>query len=263
MEDQDFEQEDILEEEPEASEEEEIEDDSDEYVDQNPEPRPKGDLSVALRKEREAKKALQSQLSDFQKQLEKQQAVLERLGQPPQQQYDPEQYNNQLMDAWTENPAHVLQMYGQNISQHIMQQQAPLITSFAQMQLAQHPEFGELYKNEMVQQQVNQYLSNVIQRKGMVDLEDINGIVDHYSSLSRIFGGGAQPKPSSKGRDKLTSAVGGGKVKKQTASNAEEALKIANEMVQKLKPKDYVKWEKDNPEIALMASRAGWQQMIS
>lgn len=205
-----------------------------------------GDLSVALRKEREKAKAREQELETLRQTAERQDAILRTLGQQKSPRFSEEEINTRLQDDLFNNPAGVLGYYAQQAEAGALQKLAPLQLMAAQGHLATHPEYGELYRNPTVKSVVDTYLEQQV-ASGSFDINGLGDVMAHMASLRDAFVGTPQNGAiSTKGKEKLTSVVG-----KKTGDRRDSHLseKERVEQALKLDPRAYAEWEKKNIDV--------------
>jgi len=228
------------------NDDQEIEDQSTEEADDDESddpPQQKGNLGAALKQERERAKQLTEQLKEREKAYERQQALLEQLGQNRQPQQNNEDYNKVLQEKLFENPAHVLGYYAQQAQLNAIRQLAPQQKHIAKMHLSSNPEYAELYKMDAVREAVDAYIDQQLDQAGAVDFESLGQVMTYFSNMKAAFGGGA--KPSTKGRENLSSAVNKGSQGRSASLSDEQALQEAL----KMPPKKYAEWEAKNKDL--------------
>jgi hypothetical protein len=207
-----------------------------------------GNLKIALKKERDRRKELERKLSDRDKLLERHEAILKTMGQggqqQPRQQVDHEALRRQLQNDIIEQPDRVLNNFGQMFQRQTMQNMAPFIRQQALNYVQSRQDYAEVFQTPIVQQALTNYIDEALSGGGQVDLNVINEVMDGFVHLANTFKGGQQPtgkpKPSSAGKERLTSTVS--KPNARPAGNLEEEWARA----QKLPPAQYSAWYKKN-----------------
>lgn len=208
----------------------------------------RGDLNIALKKEREEKRQLKEQLSQREKDLEQRardlerhQALLQQLGQRQQPQVDPEVARTSLADRLLERPDEVLNQRDSALLSHVQKRFAPLEARSAKLDVLEHPEYGDLYKNRPAfKKTVNAWIENAADAYGQVDPRALNETLAYLAEIANESGQGSGKPSTDAAKQKLTSIVDKGSSaqgKKSLEQILDEKAKLA-----KTDRKAYLKW---------------------
>jgi hypothetical protein len=228
----------------------------DEGLDDEPD-RGRGDLNVALKKEREEKRQLKDQLAQLEKGFERQGALLQQLGQRREEpKVDRAALREAMVDGLMVKPDEVFQQRDQHLLSQVQRMNAPLYVKAAKSDVSDHPEYGELYKSRpSFKKTVDAYLQNQVATYGVVDQDALN---ETLSFLRDIATEGQPGKPSNEAAKQKLSSI----VDKNTGSVGRKSInEILDEKAQlaKTNRKEYLKWA-DSPagkEILNKALKAG------
>lgn len=215
----------------------------------------RGDLNVALKKEREEKRQLKEQLSQRDKELEKRQrdldrreALLQHIGQQQKQPRDLESERTALSERLLERPDEVFDQRDQYLFNQLQKKLAPLEARSAKLDVAEHPEYGDLYKSRPAfKKTVNAWIENAADAYGRVDQSALN---ETLAYLAEIANEGQSQKPSNDAaKQKLTSIVdkGTSQGRKSIEQILAEKAKLA-----KTNRNEYLKWADSEAGKALL-----------
>lgn len=204
----------------------------------------RGDLNVALRKEREKRRLAEEQLAQKDADLQRREALLQQLGQNnnrrEEPRVDPDAFREQLVDRLYTRPDEVLNQRDQHLMSQMVRQQAPLYIKAAKMDIADDPEFGDFYKTRPgFKTAADAYIQDCVTAYGQVNPDNMRHVLGLLANVAKD-GGSASSNKSAK--DKLTSIAdksGGTSNRKTPSQILEDKAKLSN--------RDYSKWA-DSPE---------------
>lgn len=223
------------------------EDDEIEPEDTELESQAKGNLSVALKQERERRKQAELDREQLRRDLEMRDYLLSKAG--SKQDIDPEEARRELQTRMWDRPDEVLMQNNQILLQRIAQQNAPLVKAQAEGYLLNHPEYRDIYSHPDVKPGIDAYINESVQTTGSLDFNKLNDAMNYFVSLKKAFGGASQaPQPSTKGKEKLSSTVSKGNAGNTTSLSDEEIWRKAL----KLPHQKYAEWENDPKNKALL-----------
>jgi len=214
--------------------------------------RGRGDLNIALKKEREEKRLLKEQLAQRERELERREALLSQLGtRRDEPQVDRSALRQTLADSLLERPDEVLGQRDQHLISQVHRMNAPLYVKAAKSDVSEG-EYGELYKSRTAfKKTVDAYIQNTVATTGQVDTESLN---ETLAFLAEIANEGQPTKPSNQAaKDKLGSIVdkgGSGAGRKSIDEILVEKTKLA-----KTNRREYLKWA-DSPEGKAILNKA-------
>jgi hypothetical protein len=224
----------------------------------------RGDLNIALRKEREALRqlkeqaaqreaALKEQLAQRDVDIQRREALLQQLGQPRREapQVDQNAMRQALADSLLERPDQVFAERDNNllsqVQQFVQKQNAPLYIRSAKAEVAEDPEFGEFYKTRPgLKKAADAWIENSVATYGHVDPRALKETLNYLVDIARE---GIPTQAASTSNDaakkKLNSVA--------DKSNGVQARKTVDQILEeksvlaKKNPKEYLKWA-DSPE---------------
>lgn len=201
----------------------------------------RGDIRVALRKEREEARRLREQLAQQAKDLERERAwnqqVQQRRQEPP---VDREAMRQRLADSLLDRPDEVFDQHSQRLIAQMQQMNAPVYVRAAMSEASDDPEFGDLYKNRPgFKKAMDAWISNSIQVHGQIDREAMKETGKYLADIARESGSAPSNRAA---KDKLSSIAD----KSGNQAGRKGAEQIWEEK-SKLKNREYQKWA-DSPE---------------
>lgn len=204
-----------------------------------------GDLNIALKQEREEKKALKEERDALKRDLERNNALLSTLGQrrEPEPKIDRDAMRSALSDSLLERPDEVFAQRDQHLLAHVQKMNAPIFVKAAKSDVAEDPEYGELYKSRPAfKKTVDAYIQNTVATNGSVDQA---ALTETLAFLAEIANEGQGKVPSNKAaKDKLTSIVdkGGASTGRKSVNQIlEEKSKLASSK-NKADRTAYIQW---------------------
>lgn len=212
---------------------------------ESPSQRNGGDLNIALKQEREEKKALKEQLAQRDKELERRDALLSNLGQrrEPEPKIDRDALRSALSDSLLERPDEVFAQRDQHLMAQMQRMNAPMYVKAAKSDVADDPEYGDLYKSRPAfKKTVDAYIQNTVATNGSVDQASLT---ETLAFLAEIANEGQGKTPGNKAaKDKLTSIVDKGREstgRKSVNQILEEKSKLAGSK-NKADRASYIQW---------------------
>lgn len=197
----------------------------------------RGDLNVALRKEREQRRLLQDQLAQKDADLQRREALLQQLGQNHRREeprVDRDAMRQAFSDNLLERPDEVFQQRDNQLRSEIMRQNAPLFIQAAKATIAEDPEFGDFYRNRPgFKKAADAYVQDYVTSYGPVEPTAMKHVL---GLLSGIANDGQAPSNKA-AKDRLSSIAD----KSGGASNRKSATQILEDKA-KLSNRDYSKW---------------------
>lgn len=228
-------------------EDEQDDSDADEEGEDDSEPTNRGNLSKALQAERREKRELKENYSRLEQELQKQSALLERLGQGQQQKQDPEQNRMQLQAWMLERPDEFVgtleQRMEQRFNQSLRQNMAPLLVSQTERVVASNPKHLESYNIPEIRSIVDNFVENEVQNGGILNQNDLKEVVGRVMDAVQVIRGttGVSKDPN---RQKMTSVAqkGASSGRKSSEQRVQELQNLA-----RTNPRKYVE-EMKKPE---------------
>lgn len=216
--------------------------------DQGEEAPPKqGDLSVALRQEREKRREVEDRLRRLEEDQTRNDMLLQRLAPKGP---DREELNRQYQEKLFQSPYDEVQNLRQQIGQDVAQQYRGQFADVAKMRMATHPDYGDFYSADTTARKfIDAFIDNELLTNNRIDENRLKNAVEGIKELR----GEAKPNIAMKGKERATSIVDKGKSTK--SSDGLTDLEIWEKAVYSLLPKDLVAWEK-KPENQALIQRA-------
>lgn len=218
--------------------------------------RGRGDLRIALKKEREERRQLREELEAMRRDSQRRDALLEQLGQRQQPQVDPARARQLFADRLVEAPDEVFQQRDQQLLNQVQRLNAPLYIKAAKSDIAEHPEYGEVYRTRpKFKDTIDAYLQNQVNTYGAVDNEALNETLSYLHGIYLEASGG-KTTSNDAAKKKLNSIVdkGGNPNGKQSV---EQVLEEKSKLAQKgaAGRREYMKWA-ESPEGKQVLNKA-------
>ncbi len=218
----------------------------------------RGDLNIALKRERDEKRQLREQLEASRKELERREALLEQLGtrrQEPKE--DPAVVRERMLTRLLEAPDETLNQRDQFLLNQVHQMNAPLYEKAARADVIEHPEYGELYKTRpMFKTTIDAYISQQIAANGRVNPEDLDAALSHLGALIGEAGGGGKPSNDA-AKARLKSIAEKPQGTRKAEDVLEDKMKLAERAMRgdREAAKKYSAWE-SSPEGKALLNKA-------
>lgn len=207
--------------------------------------RGRGDIRVALRKEREQSRLLKEQLAQRDKDLERHQTLLQQLGQRRDEpKVDPAALRETLSNSLLERPDEVFQLRDNQLLSQVQRMQAPLYARMARSDVMDDPQYGELYRSRPAfKKTVDAWIQNSVSTYGAVDPQALQETLAYLGEIAKEAGGPATSNDAAKRKLSSVADKSGGTGNRKTAEQIlEEKSKLA-----KTNRREYLKWA-DSPE---------------
>lgn len=198
-----------------------------------------GDLSVALRQEREKRREVEDRLRQIEDASNRDRMLLERLNQPKQQ--SREEQTSQFQEQLFSDPLSVRESLLREAKEESLRAMRPALEAGAKSMVSTHPDYVDLYReDEIFKEYADKWVSNELEYFGTIDAKRMNAALTDIKRLRSPIA----PKPSANsGKERATSTVdkGKGSGSNQTGS----ALDVYKQKINDLSPKELYAWEKD------------------